>query len=142
MTGGPPVLKAPLNSPDTEPVKTEPVRPGMVFKAKPRQSKMVKVMTKEPRATCMGAAGILARNQTPNGVPKRQPASKGPIERQCMSFQMPGKRWMLAATSSRKIDGTISEVGNARERAVTVRSEKPKPEYPRTMAARKTQIVA
>jgi hypothetical protein len=59
-------------------------------------------------------------------------------ERQWMSRQMPGMRLIEAAISSRKIEGTICDTGSKREIAVMESSEKPKPENPRTIAARKT----
>ena len=50
---------------------------------------------------------------------------------------MPGMRLSEAAISSRKIDGTICATGRISEIAVIASSEKPKPENPRTIAARK-----
>src|SRR5690349_409194 len=48
---------------------------------------------------------------------------------------MPGMRLSEAATSSRKIDGTISETGMTSEMAVMPSSEKPKLKKPPTIAA-------
>ncbi len=50
---------------------------------------------------------------------------------------MLGIRFKDAAISSRKIDGTICATGRMSEIAVMLSSEKPKPEKPRTIAARK-----
>jgi hypothetical protein len=79
-------------------------------------------------AICMGAAGTLARRKTPGGVAKRQPRASGASERQCTSVQIPGSRCRLAATSSMKIDGMISDGGKTSDRAVIASNEKPKPE--------------
>src|SRR5690242_4715735 len=58
-------------------------------------------------------------------------------EPQWISRQMLGMRLIEAAISSRKIDGTICATGRISEIAVMESSEKPKPENPRTIAARK-----
>ena len=55
-----------------------------------------------------------------------------------MSFQTDGSKWRLAAISSMKMDGMISAGANMIDSAVIDSNEKPKPEYPRTMAAKNT----
>src|SRR6516162_10802540 len=59
------------------------------------------------------------------------------MPRQSISRQIDGMRLSEAATSRRKIEGTISRAGMRIEIAVIESSEKPKPEKPRTIAARK-----
>jgi hypothetical protein len=49
---------------------------------------------------------------------------------------------MEAATSNIKMDGTTCAGGSTSERDVIDSKEKPKPEKPRTMAARKMQVIA
>jgi hypothetical protein len=48
---------------------------------------------------------MVVRNVKPIVVPMAVPMTKGMSERQCMSRQRPVRRWMLAAISSRKIEG-------------------------------------
>ena len=79
-------------------------------------------------ASCMGAAGMLARNQTPMGVPMAVPMTRGVSERQWMSRQRPGSMWRLAATSSMKMAGMKICGAITKESEVMARSEKPKPE--------------
>ena len=84
-----------------------------------------------------GASGTFARACTPSGVPATVPARRKASERQCTSRQIPGSMWRLAAISSMKIAGMICAGGKISDSEVMASSEKPKPEYPRTMAARK-----
>src|SRR3954452_4164991 len=63
------------------------------------------------------------------------------MPRQSISRQIEGIMLIEAATSSRKIEGTISRAGMMMEIAVIESSEKPKPEKPRTMAARKITML-
>lgn len=102
---------APLARPEAAPTAVEAKVFGMAFKAKPRHMRNVEASTNRLKAICIGAAGTLANNHTPNGVAMRQPMVRGTSDFQCTSFQMLGSRCRLAATSSMKIDGTISVGG-------------------------------
>lgn len=120
--------KAPLNNPEAMPTPPEAAVPGMDFSTKPRAIKNVTARTKTARAICIGAAGTLARSQTPSGVPMTQPMMRGAKDRQWMSFQMPGRRCRLAAISSMKTAGMKVAGGISSDSEVMTRSEKPKPE--------------
>ena len=80
----------PLKNPDAAPVASVAAVPGIVRKAKPRQSRAVAVPAKMAKPIFMGAAGIDANIHTPMGVAMAQPISNKMIDRQCTSRQMPG----------------------------------------------------
>src|SRR3954454_22518748 len=63
------------------------------------------------------------------------------MPRQSISRQIEGIMLIEAATSSRKIEGTISRAGMTIEIAVIESSENPKPEKPRTMAAQRITML-
>ena len=68
---------APFARPEAAPTTVDAIRPGMLLSAKPMAMSPAAIRTKMLMASCIGAAAMLARSQTPIGVAMRQPIING-----------------------------------------------------------------
>ena len=129
------MVAAPFNTPETNPVVMIFNRPGTVVKVNPFHNMSAREKTTMAMAIRMDFVATWASKYTPTGVPMSTPMNNQDIEFQCICRQTWGISHALATTSSTRMTGTTSAGGITIERLITAIMEKPKPLYPRMIAA-------